>query len=279
MNRRFGPLRPERFLRELPVLNAYDWWDWYEGVQLRDDVNYELLTKVSKAKIVAAARRRPELIRQYVVEREAGPVAAYDLDADRAGVWGWYRATSVFAARNPLALAAPTSNHEFMSVITAVVDAFAHFVEERGGWRLLWNDDGSDKDEAAAQLVFYGIAQPYCAANGIVVDREVNLGRGPVDFKFSNGFERRALLEVKKLSNGKFWNGLDAQLPSYMKSDKCKEGWLLAIKLRSDGVSVARAERLPVEVRSTIDRTKLTIRYLLVDATPKQSASKLSRKR
>jgi len=33
---------------------------------------------------------------------------------------------------------------------------------------------------------------------------------------------RRALLEVKKLHNGKFWDGLEAQLPSYSKSDGSK---------------------------------------------------------
>jgi hypothetical protein len=86
-----------------------------------------------------------------------------------------------------------------------VIERFTHFIEEEGGWRLLWNDGYYDeKPEEAAQLLFKGIAQSYCESNGIVLDREVELGRGPVDFKFSNGFERRALLEVKKLRNGRF---------------------------------------------------------------------------
>jgi len=82
-----------------------------------------------------------------------------------------------------------------------VIEQFKRSVEEQGGWRLLWNDGNvNEKPEEAAQLLFKGIAQSYCHANDIVIDREPNLGRGPVDFKFSNGYQRRALLEVKKLS-------------------------------------------------------------------------------
>jgi hypothetical protein len=39
---------PARFLRELPVLNADDWWDAFENEMLREDMNYEVLRKVDK---------------------------------------------------------------------------------------------------------------------------------------------------------------------------------------------------------------------------------------
>ena len=55
--------------------------------------------------------------------------------------------------------------------------------------------------------------------SGIELDREVELGRGPVDFKASSGTSARLLIEVKKLHNGRFWNGLRYQLPSYLQSD------------------------------------------------------------
>jgi hypothetical protein len=34
---------PERFLRELPSLDAQNWWEHYENERLRDDLNYEVL--------------------------------------------------------------------------------------------------------------------------------------------------------------------------------------------------------------------------------------------
>jgi hypothetical protein len=73
---------------------------------------------------------------------------------------------------------------------------FRFFVEQKGGWRLLWNDnDGSEKGEEAAQLVFRGVAEADCRANCIVIDREVDLGRGPIDFKFSNPDHSRVVVD------------------------------------------------------------------------------------
>lgn len=57
------------------------------------------------------------------------------------------------------------------------------------------------------QLLFLGLAQPYLRQFDVELDREVELGRGPVDFKASSGTTARLLIEVKKLHNGKFWNG------------------------------------------------------------------------
>src|SRR5439155_12229099 len=50
-----GPLLfvPERFLAELPKLNAGDWWQYYENERLRTDFDYEVMGKVDKATIVA----------------------------------------------------------------------------------------------------------------------------------------------------------------------------------------------------------------------------------
>ena len=53
--------------------------------------------------------------------------------------------------------------------------------------KLLYNSDGTRKRESAAQLVFFGIASSYCAANDLDITPEANSGRGPVDFKFSKG--------------------------------------------------------------------------------------------
>jgi hypothetical protein len=102
--------------------------------------------------------------------------------------------------------------------------------------QLLWNDDGSEKQELAAQLAFLGMAQPYLRLFDVELDREVELGRGPVDFKVTSGSKYRLLIEVKKVHNGTFWNGLEAQLISYMKSDDCQNGWYLAVRNRDDGV-------------------------------------------
>jgi hypothetical protein len=55
-------------------------------------------------------------------------------------------------------------------------------------------------------------------------------------------------LEVKKLHNGSFWNGLNKQLVEDMEADETKNGWLMAVQLRPKGVSEKRLEPLPEAV-------------------------------
>jgi hypothetical protein len=269
-------LVPVRFLRELPVLNADDWWGNYEAEQLRVDVNYDILGKVDKKSIVTAARRNPDSVRAWTVEREKQAASPYDLESDPKGVHKWDAATRGYVESHPLTIQPPDDDDDFFRVIELVISEFRRFVEKQRGWTLLWNDGyEKDKPEEAAQLVFMGIARSYCRANNIVVDREVELGRGPVDFKFSNGYARRALLEIKKLHNGKFWNGLEYQLPSYLESDDCPDAWYLAIQYYTRGVSKNRRLRLGQVVDATAQSTGRNLRLRLIDVTPKESASKL----
>ena len=194
---------PQRFLNDLPTLNADDWWDHYENEELRDDLNYEIMGRVNKATIIEVARLHPESVRQWTIDKEAEQVSPYDFSKDPKGVWQWDPVTQSFTQSHPLRISPPQSDEEFFSIIELVIGQFRLFIEEQGGWSLLWDTPyAQEKPEHATQLLFRGIAQNYCRANNISLDAEVNLGRGPVDFKFSNGYVHRAHLEVKKLHNG-----------------------------------------------------------------------------
>lgn len=267
---------PARFLRDLPTLSAEEWWIAYEAEQVRNNLNYEVLGRVDKQTIVDTARKYESSVEQWARSMEAEAPQPYDLEKDPLGVYKWDQETRKFVAATPLSLPPPKTHQEFLGVIEKIIDAFKSYIEENGAWRLLWNDDGTEKDEEAAQLYFLGIAKSYCHANNIVVDREVELGRGPVDFKFSNGFSQRALIELKKLHNGKFWNGLEAQLVSYCASDDhCQDAWFIAIQYRTDGISETRIRDLPSRAVSLQKKTLLNIKHAIVDARSKESASKL----
>ena len=183
----------------------------------------------------------------------------------------------VWTPNGPLRLPSPRSTAEFFDVIEAIVEQFARFVEENGGWRLLWKDSirGEEKGEEEAQLLFYGLALSCCKVNNISMDPETNFGRGPVDFKFSNGYMHRAHLEVKKVQNTSFWHGLTKQLPSYMKSDEVQDGWLLAIRYRDDVQANRRVAALSAQVSKAAAETGLNLRARVVDARPKRSASRI----
>jgi hypothetical protein len=159
-------------------------------------------------------------------------------------------------------------------VIDQIIEKVRLFIEQQRGWYLLW-DGAREKPELAAQLLLYGIARSYCEANNVVVDPEVELGRGPVDFKFSNGYIHRAHLEVKKLHNGKFWNGLDRQLPSYMASDEVQKGWFVAVRYRDGRQWDQRATELPGRISAAAVHHDRDLRGALIDARRPVSASKL----
>ncbi len=273
-----GPLLlvPARFLRSLPAINADDWWDDFRASEVRDELNADLGQRLSKREIVKIAKRNPDKVHAWVRAREETKATPYDLVADPEGLYHWASAARSYVRENPFTLNA-TNHEEFVAVIEKIIERFKHFVEQNGGWKALWHD-GEEMTEETAQLLFLGVAQAYCEANGINVDREVELGRGPVDFKFSSGYEARALIEVKKLESGKFWNGLRHQLPSYLASDRSRDGWLLAVRFRDAGVSETRARTLGAEVATVATELDLDLRYGLVDARPKPSASKLTEK-
>jgi len=271
-----GPLLlvPERFLADLPKLNADDWWEHYENEQLRTDLNYEVMGKVDKKTIVQTARRQMDFVREWAKQQEREPAKPYDLERDPKGVVQWETAARDFTASNPLRIAPPQTPDEFDAVIETIIAKFRLFIEDQRGWWLLW-DGTKEKPEQAPQLIFYGLARNYCEANNIVIDPETDFGRGPVDFKFSNGYEHRAHLEVKKLHNGKFWNGLDRQLPTYMASDEVEKGWFLAIRYRDGKQWDQRERQLRPRVEAAAKAHKRTLHGALIDGRPRRSASKL----
>lgn len=266
---------PQRFLRRLPVLNACDWWNDYENEKLRQDLNYEILGRVNKAEILRAARATPEAVRRWTIQKEQQTASSYDLLRDPAGVYQWHEVAALFVKQYPLILPAANDADTFRKAIQNVIEQFRLFIEDQGGWRLLWDTGSKEKPEEAAQLLFFGIVRNYCRANNISVDREVDLGRGPVDFKFSNGYHNRAHLEVKKLHNGKFWNGLNEQLPTYMRGDEVKLGWFLALRFRSSKAGTKREQEFPRRVAEVAAAKGLELYPALIDARPQVSASKL----
>lgn len=171
----------------------------------------------------------------------------------------------------------PTEHEDFIALIKVMIDRFRWFVEEQRGWQLLWSDKSysTEKSEGDIQLLFKGIVHAFCEANDISIDPEVNFGRGPIDFKFSNGYRRRAHLEIKKLDNVRFWKGLSEQLPSYMRSDRVWDGWFLAVSFRETESNKKKISEIEARVAETSRRTKLNLDFALVDASPKTSASKL----
>src|SRR5439155_14075764 len=119
------------------------------------------------------------------------------------------------------------SPDQFCDFVGAMIEAFVQNVEQQDGWILLWGDSGRPRSERIVQALFRSTVIHYCKANNIDLSGEANAGRGPVDFKFSQGWSARALVEIKLTHSSHFWRGLTKQTPQYMRSEGIKCGFFV----------------------------------------------------
>lgn len=269
-------LVPEYYLRDLPTVNASDFWEYMyynENETIRNEFSHDVSSRLSKADIIGLAKRHPDARERYIQRREATHSAPYPLRRDPDLVYQWYSESRSYVGNHPLQFLI-TDEAAFGNAIRNMIDEYKHFVEENKGWRLLWNENRTPRREASAQDLFLGIIKHYCAANNVDVSREADIGRGPVDFKLSTGAQWRALIEVKLARNSKFWNGLERQLPTYLKAERVKVGFFLVIVYTDE--ELLKMRHIATRVAELNKQLPFAIEAITVDARHSpQSASKL----
>ena len=267
-------LVPKKFLRELPTINTSDFWNYCwtnENTVLRQQFGDDIKSRIKKSEIIRFARRNTEIRDKYMQFAEEVGSNPYDFAKDRLGQVQWYGATRDYLAGKDLNLGF-SNQDEFISAVRKIANEFKNYIENQGGWKLLWNDDGKEKSEEAAQRLFLGILTHYCKANNIDVSGETNIGRGPVDFKVSQGFKLRALFELKKANNTKFFNGIERQLPTYLKAEHITHGFFMTFIFR-DG-EIKKTQKIEENVKKVLT-PHCQIIPITIDARKPESASKL----
>jgi len=269
-------LVPECYLKDLPTINAVDFWDYcvsFRSAELRRELNFDITRNIPKRRIIEIARQHREWRDGYIGYKESRKSRPYNLGKDKKGFVKWYDASRSFVNANPVRFAIHDED-SFLAAIKTMVDEFQHFVEENAGYRLLWNDNGTSKSEKAAQLLFLGVVKHYCQANDIDISPEPNIGRGAVDFKVAIGHGLRALLELKLARNGKFWNNARKQLPAYLRAERVKNGFFVVIAFTDNDTK--RIRGIKTTVTSSAKSAHCEIQTTVVDASAdKPSASKL----
>ena len=271
-------LVPRDIVRDLPVAND---WSGIEAAaaansRIRQRVN-EFLAGIArptvaerKAAVRSAAMESAELFEIFLqsIKEEA---AHYDVNEDALG---YYRLKSLLAAdtawlktRRKYDLSAGVS--QIVAMVHETIATFKHHVEHGNLWEELWVS-GVPKRERAAQLIYFAMADCFCIANNIDISPEANMGGGPIDFKFSKGYNARVLVEMKR-SSGSVRHGYEKQLEHYKTAARTFHGIFVVIDYGNLGdklkqIQAIRAARLKAgESASDI---------VVIDATPKASASK-----
>lgn len=165
------------------------------------------------------------------------------------------------------------TEEDFLKIIDKIIADFKNLVEN-SGCRLLWDERGNPRDEESCQILFDIYAKKYCQNVGIDLTREVETGRGPVDFRFSSNSHFTAHVEFKKENNSKLSHGLTKQLPTYMSSEDVKIGFFVIFDFGTREISKLKDDLEAKRIEMERDKG-IILRVVYIDAKMKLSASKL----
>lgn len=271
---------PTDIVRDLPI--ATDWSDISRAVKANEDLRervsgrigeiWATMSRKDKARVKAAALSSKESFEQLLEMLREVPKEPYDFARDENGEVFWAKLTRI-AQEHPLKFqgdTSPSSPEDAVKLVEEIVLQFQDLIENKGIWKELWTDDKKPRKEKAAQRLFFAVAYSYCKANNLDVTPEADAGNGPVDFKFSSGFNTRVLVEIK-LSTNSLLHGYEKQLEIYKKADDTDLGIYLVIDVGGIGQKYAEVQRSRL---AAIERGEKTSKIFLVDGNRRASASK-----
>ncbi|QYJ89401.1 hypothetical protein [Shewanella halotolerans] len=238
---------PNDIVRDLPI--ASDWSDISrvvrENEDLRERVNghvgeiWATMTKKDKQRLKKAALSSKEAFQQVmdmILEVEPKP---YDFKSDRNGESFWTELLKQIPKDYPYDLSnyagRKLSAEEVVEIVNKILSQFQDLVENKGLWKELWDENGKPRKEKASQRLFFAVAYSYCKANNIDLTPEADSGNGPVDFKLSQGFDSKLVVEVKLSNNSSLVHGYEKQLEIYKKADDTDLGVFLIIDVGGIG--------------------------------------------
>jgi len=193
----------------------------------------------------------------------------YDFDNDPKGDFIWKELASDVVQNHPLLLAIQLKP---IDAVSKICEKYKDLIENNGLWKDFHNADGTHKNEAFAQRLFFAIAHSYCEANDLDISPESNSGCGPVDFKIGQGFSDKINIEMKLSSNPKLLHGFKSQLAIYNKAEKTNQSIFVIVQLNDkDSERIKKVYDYKRENETL--KNKLPD-IIVIDATQKESASK-----
>ena len=273
-------LVPKDVLRRLPTISHDGFEDFlWETHQedLRRQFNIEVKRDLGRH-VLSIANANLEWVREYVAyEEERGP-RPYDFSGDPSGVVRPTR-EGYRVGRGLPRPPQPDSSDGVLDFLRFLARHYKAHIEDQRGFELLWNSGFSrHRTEPIAQRLFQAMAKGLCDVYDVTMAKETNAGVGPVDFVFSTGYAATVLLELKHVSNSRYWDGPAAQLPAYVRAQDANTAMFMAIAYRDREVRSARFTDLRERVRSAAAETGFRLESAEIDARPRLTpASRLRR--
>lgn len=236
-------LVPKDFLRTNSYLDRDDFLEYIlnmENATLRTQASRLFTQDLNKTQLIQIIKANPSLTKQlfkeYLEQRKKEPAPHYDFSNDPNSINEIplliRQIVGLIDTRFELKERSEESLKEF---VEKVIHEFKLHAEANEGYKLLFNDDGSPRGEKIVQNLFHAIARGFCCEKKVVdITPESATGKGPVDFKFSEGYSKKIVVEIKLAKNPQLVHGLEKQLPAYMKSSDIDLGYYLVIKQMKD---------------------------------------------
>lgn len=222
--------------------------------------------KETNSAVIATIREFPALIDYYIRYKEEHGDEAKALSKERVQETEQIFIEQVGRFAAQLASLTPFYAHSGESYQQAYdrVMYLKKVIEDNDGYRIFYIDGKPVKRESDLQIMF----KLTWYATDFSVDREVNNGRGPVDYKISRGSKDSTLVEFKLASNSKLKKNLENQVEVYKIANRTE----IAIKVIMcfSESEQAKVSRILNELGLTGDPSIVTID---ADAGNKISAS------
>ncbi len=220
--------------------------------------------EISEA-IQATIRQFPEIIKWYIKQKEENKEGAKNLskqkvtEVEEAFVVQITRFVELLIDETEFyKIKSDTSYEEALKRINYLKDV----VENKDGYRLFYINNQPIKREEDLQIIY----RLTWYASDFDVNREVNNGRGPVDYAVSKGAKDKTLIEFKLASNSKLKQNLAKQVEIYEKANNTEKS--IKVILYFDGSEFRKVTKVLKELK--MDKNPNVI---LIDAGRKTSAS------
>ena len=228
--------------------------------------NDDISSEEKKKMIFAFYKKHPELVDHYIRNKEE-----HQDEAERRSAQ-YVKESEAYFYKNVNALYSLLKGKGFFSNYSMEEDSFEetkkrflffrNVIENQDGYRLFYYNEKPIKKEIDLQIMFKFV----WFESIFDLNREVNNGRGPVDYKISNGAKDKSLIEFKLASNSKLRQNLEHQVEVYGKANDTNKT-LKAIMCFNES-EITKTQKLLHDLNMSED----TGTYI-IDASPKLSAS------
>lgn len=270
-------LIPKSFLRPLPAFDKSIWDMIDNNSLLRNRVNTILgtsLKNISKKNIKNILLSNKEFITTLLMEYKNYIPSPYDFSSDPLMKSKWLDIGRKFSQQYPIKLTLPSvpTDDEIKHIISEIIFQFRRNIENHGVNKYLYTSEGKPQHEDFIQKLFFITAQSYCKANNLDLNPEVNQGSGAVDFKMSNGFNQKFLVELKLDKNTALPEGYAKQLLKYAECEETINCFYVVVKVSKTGRNIKRLEKKRQEM---LGQGLLCPDLYIIDGTIYPTASKL----